>query len=133
MTDRPTPPPWAALGPLTALDGQVFTLRRDIDVPDEHVLTVGDWERPDEIADMVAAAPTWALLFRLGMQPRHTVTLAMAPSGVALMVTHWHDGAWTDFVLPLDAHGLPVMTAEQYRALAPLVGWPVAPAGEAAS
>ena len=54
------------------------------------------------------------------------MTIALAPSAAALVVTHWHDGAWTDFVLPHDAHGLPVMTAEQYRALAPLVGWPVA-------
>ena len=62
LMHRPTPPPWADLAPLTAFDGLVFAPHDLTPRPISPVATVEDVKHPDAVADLITAAPTYALL-----------------------------------------------------------------------
>ncbi len=124
MTARPIPPAWTALAPLHALDADVYAPIPDVGGLGLHLAEVGDVDHPDAVADMIAAAPGWALLVML--MPRDDVRMVWSIDRRRLFVIRLDGEEEHATPLPLDDHGLPVMTPAQYRALAPLVGWPVA-------
>ena len=148
--DVRTAPAWAALAPFTTVGNHVLSEHAvDGDGGPVTVAIPGDemGEMPDEqmeaIADMIVGAAAWALILRVvasgGTLARETegeLILCVPIDGYVDPISIAHGipvEAFEEIPISVDPYGLPVLPEKIYRELARLVGWPVAPAGEAAS